>query len=85
MPQSSKYLRDKFMNEEDDRDGIGTCEKIIQDAGGEIVENAYIGYSGSDPEVQEAIDFLCEEWDYAHLDPTALAGVRGDLINMDEL
>jgi hypothetical protein len=84
MPQAEKQLRDKFMTE-DDLDGIGICEKIILNAGGQIADNAYIHYAGDDQEVQDAIDFLCQEWDYASVDHMELVSIRGDLQSMDEL
>jgi hypothetical protein len=91
MPSSEKRLRDKFMTveigddgEEHFDDGIIRCERIIQEAGGDIVGNGYFSYAGNDPEVVDACNYLCQEWDYAWLDKGELESVRRDMASFDE-
>lgn len=64
MPQSTDRLRQKFMV--DGADGIYTCERIIEAAGGSVLKGV-IRYSGEDREVEDAIQFLVDEWDYAQV------------------
>lgn len=61
MPQASNRLCEKFMIGNDD--GIQRCEEIIR-AGGGTVERGIIRYTGNDPEVFDAIEYLVYEWDY---------------------
>lgn len=87
MPQAEKRLRDKFLitevvdGETQYDDGIEKCKKIIEDAGGEVLDSGYISYTGENPEVIDAIDYLCNEWDYAHLDSGAFFSVKNEIMD----
>jgi hypothetical protein len=64
MPSGPQELRDIFMTEDDD--GIGKAEKIIRDAGYKINRGVImIPATIKSKEVNQAIDYLIEEWDYA--------------------
>lgn len=65
MPQGPARLRQKFMIEDDD--GIERCESIIKGVGGTIKQGVisfpkYTIIAG--PDLGDAIDYLCLEWDY---------------------
>lgn len=61
MPQSSDELRNKF--------GLDGAKAfvVIQNAGGVFAPHGNIEYDGNDSEVLEAIQFLCEEWDFSFI------------------
>lgn len=72
MPSSTQRLREKFMKKQDGSidDGIDAAQKVIRDAGGEIKKNHYIDISNIkefNGDVQDAIDFLIDEWDFGIL------------------
>lgn len=73
MPSSTQRLREKFMKKKQDGsidDGIDAAQKVIRDAGGEIKKNHYIDISNIkefNGDVQDAIDFLIDEWDFGIL------------------
>jgi hypothetical protein len=66
MPSSTRRLREKFMI--DDSDGIKEASKIIRDKGYKVTNQFIIQmpYSlmNTGTELNDAIDFLTEEWDY---------------------
>lgn len=65
MSEASKELREKFLHHHDD--GIEVCEKLIINAGGTIEDQGSIVWPDNTPiphEVEDAINFLCDEWDY---------------------
>ncbi len=47
-----------------DRDGIGTCEDLIRNAGGAVARGIIKLPGQPAPDVLEAAQFLIEEWDY---------------------
>lgn len=73
MPSSTERLREKFMRKNADGsidDGIKAAQKVIDDAGGKIVKRCYIDISEIkvfNGDVQDAIDFLIDEWDFGIL------------------
>ena len=69
MPQAENRLVAKFMNYDETQgpltDGIAEAEKIIRDFGCKIQNGMIYMLPGLlPPEVNDAIDFLCGEWDY---------------------
>lgn len=70
MPQTYETLRKKFMTATDD--GIAKAESILRSAG-YTVDNGDIKVKSEElilneytrGEILDAIDYLCEEWDYA--------------------
>jgi len=67
MPQSSDYLRAKFMVNGDD--GIARCRAIIEEAGGRIENPGIIWFyypviPHDVAELVDAINYLVDEWDY---------------------
>lgn len=77
MPQAREELRNKFMRDANEpggfTDGIAECEQIIRN-GGLTVTNGMIrdrrDVQMTDG-VREAIEFLCNEWDYGFLQPVS--------------
>lgn len=77
MPSASDELRDKFFTRNLDGhivdDGIDKAEKIIESYGGSVSKQGLITYPPSFDtlpedvriEISEAVDWLCDEWDYA--------------------
>lgn len=71
MPSSTDELRKQFgfgkkLKGGGYDDGIANAEKIIIDAGGRV-EGGWIKWlktEGIPSNVSNAMDFLCEEWDY---------------------
>jgi len=72
MPQSTIELRDKFWHRDEDgvptSDGIEECEDILRKYGVTFARG-YISTTGIDvgisEELNDAIEFLVYEWDYA--------------------
>jgi co-chaperonin GroES (HSP10) len=65
MPQAPERLRRKFMTATDD--GVQRCVNILKEAGAKI-DKGVIRFPPEfipNPEVADAADFLCMEWDYA--------------------
>ncbi len=69
MPSSTPALRAKFMECGPGHchdDGIAKAEKFITDAGGVIRQGVItIDTTSLSNDVYDAIEFLCDEWDYA--------------------
>jgi hypothetical protein len=82
MPSTTDYLHNKFMSQGDD--GIDEAEQIILKYGGtvnipsiglikvpDLMENRYdIESTDMYSEFWDAVQFLCEEWDYSHTNTT---------------
>lgn len=68
MPQATEEIRAKFMEFNDKGeimdDGIIKAESIIEDAGGLVSPNGTIIYDGNDTRAWDAVNYLCNEWDY---------------------
>lgn len=75
MPTARDEIREKFFTRNEQGhiidDGIEKAEKLIADFGGKIIKNGFIDLSSKEDgttipeEVSEAIEYLCDEWDYA--------------------
>jgi hypothetical protein len=63
MPQASERVRKMFLRETND--GIGECKTIIRKEGG-TVNNGVITYKGKNKKVLDAIEYLCDEWDFSY-------------------
>ena len=67
MPQASDKVRKKFLTPGDD--GIAKCEEILKKYNVPIRDNAWIiipdqGIPDAPEELEEAVEYLCDEWDY---------------------
>ena len=63
MPQASDELRAKFPG--DDQEALAVIDANFWISRGGVIYPKQIGYQMTERE-GEAIDYLCDEWDYAY-------------------
>lgn len=69
MPQASQELRDKFPG--DDQEAFAVLEENFLTSRGGIIYPIHPEHTMSKREV-DAIDYLCDEWDYGYSPTGAL-------------
>jgi hypothetical protein len=63
MPQASDELRAKFPG--DDQEAFDVIDANFSTSRGGVIFPKHIGYKMTERE-GDAIDYLCDEWDYAY-------------------